>query len=182
MDRVKRNAEIVALVKARRLSVRKIAERYRLSDSSIYEIAVKHGVYLRTPDPQKVRIASELINCGMPLTHVAQRVGFNIQTLRRILEEEGLYIRSLPTPLWTEAEVRVLRRDYGKLGHSVSSIAAELGRTSNQIMCKAAKLGLKWPLEFRASFGREPVLTDRQQAEARRRLAAGESTRSIARD
>jgi len=52
---------------------------------------------------------SELINCGMPLTHVAQRVGFNIQTLRRILEEEGLYIRSPPTPQWTEEEVRVLR-------------------------------------------------------------------------
>src|SRR5215510_1302648 len=114
MDRVKRNAEIVALVKARKMPMRKIAERYRLEVSSIYAIANEHGVYLRTPDPKKVWIASELINCGMPLTHVAQRVGFNIQTLRRILEEEGLYVRSLPTPLWTEEEVRVLRRDYGK--------------------------------------------------------------------
>ena len=52
----------------------------------------------------------------MPLTHVAQRLGFNIPTLRRILEEEGLYVRSLPTPLWTEEEVRILRRDYGKPG------------------------------------------------------------------
>src|SRR5215510_3870491 len=129
MDRVKRNAEIVALVKARKMPMRKIAERYRLEVSSIYAIANEHGVYLRTPDPKKVWIASELINCGMPLTHVAQRVGFNIQTLRRILEEQGLYVRSLPTPLWTEGEVRVLRRDYGKPGLSVSSIAAKLGRT-----------------------------------------------------
>ena len=52
----------------------------------------------------------------MPLTHVAQTVGFNIQTLRRILEDEGLYVRSRPIPLWTEAEVRVLRRDYGTPG------------------------------------------------------------------
>jgi hypothetical protein len=37
-------------------------------------------------------------------------MGFNIQTLRGILEDEGLYVRSLPT-LWTEAEVRVLRSD-----------------------------------------------------------------------
>ena len=106
MNRVKRNAEIVALVKTRKIPMRKIAERYRLEVSSIYAIANEHGVYLRAPDPKKVWIASELINCGMPLTHVAQRVGFNIQTLRRILEEEGLYVRSLPTPLWTEQEVR----------------------------------------------------------------------------
>jgi len=182
MDRVKRNAEIIALVKARKMAMRKIAARYRLDVSTIYAIANEHGVYLRTPDPQKVWIARELINCGMPLTHVAQRVGFNIQTLRRILEEEGLYVRSLPTPLWTEEEVRVVRRDYGKPGLSVRSIAAKLGRTPNQVMLKARLLGLKWPLECRANFGREPALTDRQQAEARRRLAAGESARSIALD
>ncbi len=151
MNLVKRNAEIVALVKARKMPRRKIAERYRLSVSSISSIAIKHGVYVRTPDPKKVRVACELINSGTPLTHVAQRIGFNIQTLRRILEEKGLYVRTLPTPLWTEAEVRVLRRDYGKPGLSVSSIAAKLGRTPNQIMCKAASMGLKWPLESRAN-------------------------------
>ena len=47
---------------------------------------------------------------------------------------------------------------------------------------RAAGLGLKWPLEFRANLGSEPALTDRQKAEARRRLTAGESARSIARD
>src|SRR5262249_21557192 len=100
----------------------------------------------------------------------------------RILEEEGLYVRSLPAPLWTEEEVRVLRRNYGKPGLSVRGIAAKLGRTPNQVMLKARLLGLKWPLEFRANLGRERALTDRQQPEARRRLAAGESTRSIPRD
>jgi len=64
----------------------------------------------------------------------------------------------------------------------VSNIAAKLGRTANQVILKARLLGLKWPLEFRANLGREPALTDRQKAEARRRLAAGESARSIARD
>src|SRR5262245_4550637 len=63
--------------------------------------------------------------------------------------------------------MRVLRRDYGKPGLSVKSIAAKVGRTPNQIMCKAAGLGLKWPLEFRANLGSEPPLTD-LNAEARR--------------
>ena len=102
MDRVKRNAEIVALVKAGKLPRRKIAARYRLSVGSISRIVIKHGVYVRTPDPQKVWVASELINRGMPLTHVARTIGLNIQTLRRVLEEEGLYVRSLPNPLWTQ--------------------------------------------------------------------------------
>jgi hypothetical protein len=91
-------------------------------------------------------------------------------------------VRSLPTALWSEAEVRVLRRDYGKRGLSVSSIAAKLGGTPNQVMCKAAGLGLKWPIESRANLGSKPALTDRQQAEVRTRLAAGEAVRSIASD
>jgi len=78
--------------------------------------------------------------------------------------------------------VRVLRRDYGKPGLSVRGIAAKLGRTPNQVMLKARLLGLKWPLECRANLGREPALTNRQQAEARRQLAAGESARAIAQD
>src|SRR5262245_52641089 len=52
-------------------------------------------------------------------------------------------LRSLPTPLWIEEEVRVLHRDYGKPGLSVRSIAAKLGRTPNQVMLKARLLGLK---------------------------------------
>jgi hypothetical protein len=118
----------------------------------------------------------------MPLTHVAQTVGFNIQTLRRILEDDGLYVRSRPTPLWSEAEVRVLRRDYGKPGLTASIIAKKLGRTPNQVMLKARLLGLKWPMKFRANLGSEPALTNPQEAKARRRLAAGASARSIARD
>ena len=46
IDRVKRNAEIVALVKARKMPMRKIAARYRLSVSRISEIATKHRFML----------------------------------------------------------------------------------------------------------------------------------------
>ena len=98
------------------------------------------------------------------------------------MENEGLYVRSRPIPLWTEPEVRVVRRDYGKPGLTASIIATKLGRTPNQVMLKARLLGLKWPMKFRANLGSEPALTNRQQAEARRRLAAGESARSIAGD
>ena len=55
MDLVKRNAEIVALVKARKMPMRAIAARYRLSTSSISLIAIRHGVHAQAADPKKVR-------------------------------------------------------------------------------------------------------------------------------
>ena len=179
MDLVKRNAEIVALVKARKMPMREIAARHRLSTSSISLIAIRHGVHAQAADPKKVQAASKLIQRGMPLRHA---VGLNYQRLRHLLAKQGVYKVPPPNRPWSEREVRILRRDYGKPGRSVRTIAAKLGRTSQAVGLKAALLGLSWPLEFRASTkGRTLKLSDHQQAEALRRLAAGESCRAIAR-
>jgi hypothetical protein len=145
MDPVERNAEIVAHVKARKMPMREIAARYGLSVSSISLIAIQHGVHARAIDPEKLRAASEPIKRGMPLTHVADTVGLNLQRLRHLLEKKGLYSVHPPSRLWSEEEVRVLRRYYGRAGHSVRS------RTELQVSSKAARLGLSWPLEFRVS-------------------------------
>ena len=129
-----------------------------------------------------MRAASKLIQRGMPLRHAAQTVGLHYQRLRHLLAEQGVY--EVPPPNgrpWSEREVRILRRDYGKPGHSLRTIAAKLGRTCQGVNAKAALLGLSWPLEFRASTKGSSKLSDRQQAEALRRLAAGESYRAIAR-
>ena len=53
MDLVKRNAEIVALVKARKMPMREIAARYRLSTSSISLITIRHGVHARAAEFEK---------------------------------------------------------------------------------------------------------------------------------
>src|SRR5262245_14374620 len=184
MDRVKRNAEIVALVKARKMPMRKIAARYGLSTQSISRIAIRQGVHAKALDPNKV-LASKLSARGMPLTHVAETVGIDYKRLRQLLEKQGVYKVPLPngTP-WSEREVRILRRDYRKPGRSLRTIAAKLGRTFKAVSSKAAQLGLSSPLKFRASsanLGRTPKLSDRHQAEALKRLAAGESYRAIAR-
>ena len=107
---------------------------------------------------------------------------FTINALRHLLEKQGVY--KVPPPNgrpWSEREVRILRRDYGKPGRSLRTIAAKLGRTCQAVNLKAALLGLIWPLEFRASAKGTSKLSDHQQAEAHRRLAAGESYRAIAR-
>ena len=182
MDLVKRNAEIVALVKARKVPMRKIAALYRLSTSSISLIAIRHGVHAQAADPKKVQAASKLIQRGMPLRHVAETVDLNYARLRDLLEKQGVY--KVPPPNgrpWSEREVRILRRDYGKPGNSLRTIAAKLGRTCQGVNAKAFLLGLRWPREFRASTkDRTLRLSEHQQAEALRRLAAGESCRAIA--
>ena len=163
----------------------KIAARYRLSTSSISLIAIKHGVHAQAADPKKVEAASKLIARGMALTHVADTVGLNRQRLRQILAKKGFYrVRPPNGRPWSKREVRILRRDYGKLGNSASTIAAKLGRTPNQVTSMAAYRGLSWPFEFRAweNVGGKPKLTANQQAEALRRLKKGDSARAIARD
>ncbi len=142
MDLVKRNAEIVALVKARKMPMRKIAARYRLSTSSISLIAIRHGVHAQAADPKKVRAASKLIQRGMPLRHVAQTVGLGYQRLRHLLEKQGVYKAPPPNRPWSAREVRVLRQDYGKPGCSLRTIAAKIGRTCQAVNLKAALLGL----------------------------------------
>ena len=135
MDLVKRNAEIVALVKARKMPMRKIAARYRLSTSSISLIAIRHGVHAQAADPTKVRAASKLIQRGMPLRHVAQTVGLDYQRLRHLLAKQGVY--EVPPPNgrpWSDRELRILRRDYGRPGHSLRTIADKLGRTCQGVI------------------------------------------------
>ena len=48
MDLVKRNADIVALVKARKMPVRKIAARYRLSTLSANAAAIERHALQRS--------------------------------------------------------------------------------------------------------------------------------------
>ena len=102
MELVKRNAEIVALVKARKMPMREIAARYRLSTSSISLIAIRHGVHAQAADPKKVQAASKLVQRGMPLRHVAQTVGLDYQRLRHLLEKQGVY--KVPPTKWKALE------------------------------------------------------------------------------
>ena len=113
----------------------------------------------------------------MPLRHVAQTVGLNYH----LLEKQGVYKVPLPPNgrPWSEREVRILRRDYAKPGSLLRTITAKLGRTCLGVNSKAPSLRSK--LAARIPGIGASQLSDHQQAEALRRLAAGESWRAIAR-
>jgi hypothetical protein len=110
-------------------------------------IAKAHGASrgVRPFDPLKVRKAIRLIDRGMPVSHAAQIVGLRADSLMIHLEKRGLYERQTGRNRpWTDREVRVLRRDYGKPGHSLRSIGAALDRTDHEIASKGHRLGLSW--------------------------------------
>ena len=77
MDRIRRNAKIVKLLRARKLTMAKIGEMFGLSTGAIALIAKAHGAScgVRPFDPLKVRKAIRLIVRGMPVSHAAQIVG-----------------------------------------------------------------------------------------------------------
>src|SRR5262245_21150611 len=127
---------------ARKMPMRKIAAHYRLSVSRISEIATKHGFMLgpqsrKSVDCERADQRANAFDARCP----ARR--FQHKNPASHFGGEGLFVRALPTPLWTEEEVRFLRRDYGKPGLSVSSIAAKFGRTPNQSCVMPASSGFE---------------------------------------
>jgi hypothetical protein len=147
MDRTRRNAKIVKLLLARKLTMAEIGDMFDLSTGAIALIAKAHGASrgIRRFDPQTVRKAIRLIDRGMPVSHAAQIVGLRADSLMVYLEKRGLYERQTGRNRpWTDREVRVLRRDYGKPGRSLLSIGAALDRTDHEVASKAHRLGLSW--------------------------------------
>ena len=132
MDQARRNAKIVKLLRARKLTMAEIGDMF-----------ASRGI--RRFDPQMVRKAMRLIDRGMPVSHAAQIVGLRADSLMIHLEKRGLYERQTGRNRpWSEREVRVLRRYYGKPGHSLLSIGAALDRADHEVASKAHRLGLSW--------------------------------------
>ena len=161
MDRTRRNEKIVKLLRARKLTMAEIGDMFGLSTGAIALIAKAHGASpgIRRFDPQMVRKAIRLIDRGMPVSHAAQIVGLRADSLIIHLEKRGLYERQTGRNRpWTDREVRVFRRDYGKPGHSLRSIGAALDRTDHEVASKGHRLGLSW----RRKRGDLPVRLDRR--------------------
>jgi|SRR5262245_25462494 len=91
--------------------------------------------------------------------------------------EQGLMCAPRPPTMYRRGSARPA--NYGKPRLSVRSIAAKLRRTPNQVMLKAPS-EFDVAAEIPAVLGSEPVFSDRQQAEGRRRLAAQTRPRSAA--
>ena len=91
MDRARRNAKIVKLVRARKLTMHEIGGMFDLTRGAVSVIAKAHGVApgVRRLNPSKVLKAVRLIDRGMPVAHAAQTAGLRADSLKVHLANRG---------------------------------------------------------------------------------------------
>jgi hypothetical protein len=146
-EKTKRNKEVVDLVRARPdLTYREIALHYGISGKRVHQIVKRAGITRPTPTPSadEIKIAASKVRKGIPIKYVAEIVGYSEDILRGALVRHGLYALQPREPLWTDSEIRIVKRHYHRL--PVREIAAKIGRTRNEIIGKARRLGLCRPL------------------------------------
>jgi DNA invertase Pin-like site-specific DNA recombinase len=92
--------------------------------------------------------------------------------IARDMQRAGVGIRSLAEPFLDTTS------DFGEIIFAILGIAAKLER------CRILERTARGRADAKANgvkFGRKPILTPHQQQEARKRLEAGETQRSVAR-
>jgi ribosomal protein S13 len=142
----KRNARIVEAVKARAVSLAEIGALHGICHQRVSQIAAqagaaRHTAYCGLTDEEKAAIVT-LHEAGVPHTHISERIGRAAKAAHAYLVREGLHMPANDKAPWSASEDRVLRRKYGKPRSSASTIATELGRTRNEVIGRAYRLGL----------------------------------------
>ena len=140
--RTERNAEIVDLIR-KGLQLTEIARRYGISHQHVSRIGLAVGVRgLRRRLPEeKIAAGLELIARGMPISRAGESIGvadlYHALVRRKLHEPEA----GVMDP-WSDRHVAILRRHYGQPGWSAARIGERLGRTRNEVIGKAHRLGL----------------------------------------
>jgi DNA invertase Pin-like site-specific DNA recombinase len=107
-----------------------------------------------------------------PAVHRLSRDTTDLLVIGREMQRAGAGIRSLAEPYLDTTS------DFAEIVFAILGVAARLER--RRIVERTARGGADAKATG-VKFGRKPILTPHQQQEARRRLAAGETQRSVAR-
>ena len=147
MTNAERNARIVEMVRQREKTLDEIGASFGITRERARQIAAKAGAVRgyagrigAIPSDKKAR-AVELYQKGMPIAHIAADLGHSSNPIAALLVKAGLHTRNDPTTPWNDAETEYLRRAYGKV--KASLLAKQFGRTRNEIIGKAHRLGLR---------------------------------------
>lgn len=157
-----RNKEIVALIAAGK-TLGEIGLVYGLTRERVRQIGERVGVTSinRTNNPltesEKAR-ARELIDRGMPVDHVAESVGRGRTSVRNYLVDAGLHVPLNDDRAWKPREDAFLRRRYKTPGWSAAAIGEHLGRTRDEVIGRAHRLGLSDPTYWRKASARKRKL------------------------
>jgi DNA invertase Pin-like site-specific DNA recombinase len=107
-----------------------------------------------------------------PFTGENSRDTTDLLVIARDIQRAGAGIRSLAEPFLDTTS------DFAEIIFAILDVAAKLER--RRILERTAR-GRADAMEKGVKFGRKPTLTPHQQNEARERVAAGETQRSVAR-
>lgn len=180
MDFAERNRTIVEQVKAGK-TLRAIADDVGLTFQRIQQIAADHGVYSQhqfaKPVAWDIARADALRMNGRPFTEIAERLeARNGGSVRSALARRGLYMPQPAPERWRADEIALLRELWGT--HFAREIAQRLGRSKNEIIGKAKRLGLPRldPHRRRSAQVTNEARMASRNAQARRQDLAGEGT------
>lgn len=177
-DRAVRDAEIIAMVQERPdLSLATIGGLYGLTRERVRQIVSRQDWPRRRPSysPEVCQQIIDLHHRGLGLAHIAHDIGgVSPARVAAFLSREGLYVPKKAPPKVTAAERRVVERLYGQPGVSARDIAKRLGRTRNEIIGIAYRMGLA-----KSSAGKSEALRARNQ-HIKASRAAGATYREIA--
>jgi len=148
---VQRNQKIIHLY-TEGASLRDVAREVGLTHECIRQVLKKSKVAVRdrsSISPEDYDRAVALLRNGMPVAHIAEEVGHSPSALVRRFERDGYYKREDRSQPWTAKEERIVRSGYGR--RSARMIAAQIGRTRNEVIGKARRLGLGKPQSLEAA-------------------------------
>ena len=134
MNLAQRNAAIVKAEKLRAQTFDAIAEQIA------HRAGVRRGRDVLSGGEKKWIV--ELYERGMPMAHIGGCVRRSKNAVFKYLVRIGRHTPTRKSKVWVEAEDAVLRAKYGTARGMVRVIAKELGRTRNEVIGRAFRLGL----------------------------------------
>jgi hypothetical protein len=143
----KRNTEIAKLVQQGKI-YDEIAKDFGLSSSRVGQIARRAGaISIHSRDRYTNMESLGIVAAhkrGFRPASIADMTGRSSEGIRKHLTDLGVFQPAWQP--WPDDEEDFLRRHYKTKGWSAAKIAVKLGRTRNEVIGKAHRLGLSKPV------------------------------------
>lgn len=145
--RTARNEQIVNAIRSGNFTLGQVGAMYGITSSRVGQICARENVfsfcYKNDPlSPEEEESIEAQWARGIRPAHMALG-GRDASTARRHLGQKGLREPEHDMTPWGESEIELLKREYGTPHISAADIARKLGRTRNEVIGRAHRLGLK---------------------------------------
>lgn len=145
-EKTERNLAVIEAVRKGEVAISALGARFGICTARVIQIAREHGVSRGFRHDGMTAEAGNVIRRTYRQTGViaraAEAAGVPHSTAYSYLQRGGLLGAPKSRSSWSEEEDAVIRRNYRRPGQSAASIGAGLGRTRDEVIGRAARLGL----------------------------------------